>query len=68
MNYVYIVTVQPKTQIWEKISQEGYLTLNAAQNFVLSRSDKPEQKEFSEFLFESETNYYRIYEIQIKGE
>ena len=66
MNYIYIVAVKPKTQLWEKISQEGYRTLKDAQDFILSRSNKP--RSLTEFTFESERNYYRIYEIQVVGE
>ena len=64
MKYIYIVAVQPNSYIWEKVSQEGYDTLQKAQAFIESRSDNPIK--FDDFKYQGTTNTYRIYEINVK--
>lgn len=64
MKYVYVVTVQPITYTWEKVSQECYSTLDNAQKFIESRADKPVK--FDDFRYQGTTNVYRIYELQVK--
>ena len=64
MKYVYVVTVQPITYTWEKLSQEGYSTLKDAQKFIENRADKPVK--YDDFRYQGTTNVYRIYEISVK--
>lgn len=64
MKYIYVVTAQPIVYVWEKISQEGYDSLEKAQKFIQSRSDNPIK--FTDFLYQGTTNVYRIYEISVK--
>lgn len=61
--YIYIVTVITDKDTY--ISQEGYFSLKDAQEFIKSRSDKPD--EVTEFWFESDTQAYKIREIHISG-
>ena len=61
--YIYIVEVVTNTTI--HVSQEGYISLKAAQDFIKNRSDKPD--EVTEFWFESDTHAYKIREIHISG-
>ena len=61
--YIYIVEVITNTST--HVSQEGYISLKAAQDFIKSRSDKPD--EVTEFWFESDTHAYKIREIHISG-
>lgn len=63
MKKVYIVTVQPNSYTWEKLSQEGYESLSKAQKFIESRSDNP--KQFGDFKYQGSLNTYRIYEVSI---
>ena len=62
--YVYVVAIQPRGFLWEKISQECYYTLMDAQIFIESRADNPIQ--ITEFKYESLTNNYNIYELKVK--
>ena len=52
---VYIVQVTPEASLG-KVSQEGYSTLEKAQAFVESRSDRPQREDFTDYL---------IYEVNI---
>lgn len=61
--YIYIVEVITNTST--HVSQEGYISLKDAQDFIKSRSDKPD--EVTEFWFESDTHAYKIREIHISG-
>ena len=61
--YIYIIMVI--TDKDTSISQEGYISLKDAQDFIKSRSDKPD--EITEFWFESDTHAYKIREIHISG-
>ena len=63
MKYVYSVTVQRIDFMWEKLSLECYLTLKSAQNFIEGRSDNPQK--LDDFRYQSATNVYRIYELQV---
>ena len=64
MQYIYVVTVQPITYTWEKVSQECYFTLRGAHDFIESRSDRPIK--YDDFRYQGTTNVYRIYELQVK--
>ena len=61
--YIYIIMVITDKDTY--ISQEGYISLKAAQDFIKSRGDKP--NEVTEFWFESDTHAYKIREIHISG-
>lgn len=61
--YIYIVEVITNKNV--HVNQEGYLSLKDAQEFIKSRSDKPE--EVTEFWFESDLHTYKIREIHISG-
>lgn len=60
---VYIVQVIPEACLG-KVSQEGYSTLEKAQAFVKSRSDRPQQT--SPYLYRTaDFTDYLIYEVNI---
>lgn len=61
---VYIVQVIPEASLG-KVSQEGYSTLEKAQAFVESRSDRPQQ--VSPYLYHRTADFtdYLIYEVNI---
>lgn len=60
---VYIVQVIPEASLG-KVSQRGFTTLEKAQAFVESRSDKPEK--FTEYIYRTEDfTDYLIYEVEI---
>lgn len=61
--YIYIIEVITNTLV--SVSQEGYISLKDAQDFIKGRSDKPD--EVTEFWFESNTHTYKIKEIHISG-
>lgn len=61
--YIYIIEVITNTSA--HISQEGYISLKDAQNFIKGRGDKPQ--EVTEFWFESDAHTYKIKEIHISG-
>ena len=61
--YIYIITVITDNDTY--ISQEGYISLKDAQDFIKGRGDKPQ--EITEFWFESDTHAYKIREIHISG-
>ena len=61
--YIYIIEVIKNGL--SHISQEGYISLKAAQDFIRGRGDKPQ--EVTEFWFESDTHTYKIREIHISG-
>lgn len=61
--YIYIIEVIKDGS--SHISQEGYISLKAAQDFIKRRGDKPQ--EVTEFWFESDTHTYKIREIHISG-
>lgn len=60
---VYIIQVIPEASLG-RVSQEGYTSLEKAQAFIESRSDKPTKQ--SEYLYRS-TDFtdYLIYEVDI---
>lgn len=60
---VYIVQVIPEASLG-RVSQEGYSSLEKAQAFIESRSDKPVKQ--SEYLYRT-TDFtdYLIYEVDI---
>ena len=61
---VYIVQVIPEASLG-KVSQEGYSTLEKAQAFVESRSDRPQQ--VSPYLYRTaDFTDYLIYEVNIR--
>lgn len=60
---VYIVEVIPEASL-SKVSQEGYTTLEQAQAFIESRSDKPSQLTAYMYTTENYTTYL-IYEVTI---
>lgn len=66
MKYIYVVTSQRVGFTWEKISQEGYSTLNRAQKFIEDRADNPIK--LDDFRYQSKIHSYRIYEISIKND
>ena len=60
---VYIVQVIPEASLG-KVSQQGFTTLEKAQAFIESRSDKP--KKFTEYIYRTEDSTdYLIYEVEI---
>lgn len=60
---VYIVQVIPEASLG-KVSQQGFTTLEKAQAFIESRSDKPEK--FTEYIYRTEDfTDYLIYEVEI---
>lgn len=60
---VYIVQVIPEASLG-KVSQQGFTTLEKAQAFIESRSDKPEK--FTEYIYRTEGfTDYLIYEVEI---
>lgn len=60
---VYIVQVIPEASLG-KVSQEGYSTLEKAQAFVESRSDRPQQ--ILPYLYRTaDFTDYLIYEVNI---
>lgn len=60
---VYIVQVIPEASLG-KVSQEGYSTLEKAQTFIESRSDRPQQ--VSPYLYRTaDFTDYLIYEVNI---
>ena len=59
---VYIVTVVDANGV-EKVSQEGYTTLEKAWAFIERRSDKP--KRVNAFRYRSPERSYLIYEISV---
>lgn len=63
--YVYVIIVQPKKPraVAARISGEAYSNLTQAQAFISTRSDRP--KRFTEFIYESEENFYFIHELKV---
>lgn len=65
MTKVYVVQVMPEASLG-RVSQEGYTSLEKAQAFIGSRSDKPAQ--VSPWLYRStdgnDTDYL-IYEVRV---
>lgn len=60
---VYIVQVIPEASLG-KVSQEGYLTLEKAQAFIESRSDRSQR--VSPYLYRTaDFTDYLIYEVNI---
>ena len=60
---VYIVQVIPEASLG-KVSQEGYSTLEKAQTFIESRSDRPQR--VSPYLYcTADFTDYLIYEVNI---
>ena len=58
---IYIIAVQFKDSQAEHISQNAYHNLENAQQFIESRSDKPER--ISPMRYESEDTIYKIYDV-----
>lgn len=59
---IYVVVVKGSLG-HTKVSQEGYTTLEAAQEFCRKRADRPE--EISPYLFKSIVNKYEIAFVQV---
>ena len=60
---VYVIEVIPEAS-FGKVRQEGYTTLEKAQAFIESRSDKPKQVTPFHYRTDDFTDYL-IYEIKI---
>ena len=65
LKYVYAVQVIDKhsEESIGKVSCEAYKSLQEAQEFIESRSDKPEK--VSGFIYESKNNHYLIGGLKI---
>lgn len=63
--YVYVVTVQPVSYLWAKVSQEGYHSLDEARKFIKNRSDNPVQYDESGFKYLGSNNVYEIHEVKV---
>lgn len=64
MDYIYVVMTQSKQYPGAaKVSQEGYKTLKAAQDFCKSRG---KVEKISEYLYEDAVYFYSIYPVGIK--
>jgi len=64
MKDIYAIEVVDRLSGFGSVSTEAYNYLAEAQQFILSRSDKPVQK--SNFIFESKSLQYRIIILQLK--
>lgn len=64
MKTVYIILVHHRWAPKTNVSQEGYKTLEAAMDFIRSRSDYKGQ-EFTDWLVVTEEHIYEIKDIQI---
>lgn len=60
---VYVVQVTPEASL-SKVSQEGYLSLAAAKDFIESRSPTPQQLDTYRYRDEDYTEYV-IYEVTV---
>lgn len=61
MKKVFCVTVN------DRISHKAYATHDLAIEFVINRSDKPKSVFKNGFIFKSETNTYKIFEMSVKN-
>ena len=48
------------------VSQEGYITFEKAESFILNRSDKPKQVSWHGWTYSSGNHIYIIKEIEVK--
>ncbi len=60
---IYAVTVQSEYSL-PKLSEECYTTLKEAQDFIETRSDKPEK--ITEYKYQSARTEYKIHTLQIR--
>lgn len=63
--YIYVISFG-QTGYDDKVSAEAYRSLQSAHNFIEGRSDKP--RKINDYLYESDTGYYRITEVKIVQE